>query len=131
MANIAASAIQARVNDATAAGLSPRSVVKYHTFLHAIFERAVIDQVIPVNPCRHTVLPKLVKKPKAAVTPEQFEALLAEIPDKFPLMALVTIETGVRWGELGALRPIDIDFSRNVVLVRRVVLEVPIRKRRT
>ena len=40
-------------------------------------------------------------------------------------MALVAIETGVRWGELAALRPIDIDFSRNVVAVRRVVLEVP------
>lgn len=97
MANIAVSVIQAWVNDAAAAGLSPRSVVKYHTFLHAIFERAVIDQVIPVNPCRHTVLPKLVKKPKTAITPEQFEALLAEIPDEFRLMVLVAIETGMRW----------------------------------
>jgi integrase len=125
MANIAASAVQAWVNDASAAGLSPRSVVKYHTFLHAIFERAVIDQVIAINPCRHTVLPKLVKKPKTAITPEQFEALLAEIPDECRLMSLVAIETGMRWGELAALRPVDIDFSRNVVLVRRVVLEVP------
>jgi len=48
-------------------------VVKYHTFLHAIFERAVVDQVIPVNPSRHTMLPKLVKRPKTAITPEQFE----------------------------------------------------------
>jgi len=77
MANIAASEVQAWVNDASAAGLSPRSVAKYHTSLHAIFERAVIDCVIPVNPCRHTVLPKVVKKPKTAITPDQFEALLA------------------------------------------------------
>jgi len=125
MANIVASEIQSWVNDASAEGLSARSVVKYHTFLHAIFERAIIDQVIPINPCRHTVLPKLVKKPKTAITPEQFEALLAEIPDEFRLMVLVAIETGLRWGELAALRPIDIDFSRNVVLVQRVVLEVP------
>lgn len=125
MAQIVASEVQAWVNDASAAALSPRSVVKYHTFLHAIFERAVIDQVIPVNPCRHTVLPKLVKKPKSAITPEQFDALVAEIPDEFRLTVLVAIETGVRWGELAALRPIDIDFSRNVVLVQRVVLEVP------
>ena len=125
MANIVASEIQSWVNDASADGLSARSVVKYHTFLHAIFERAVIDQVIPVNPSRHTMLPKLVKRPKTAITPEQFEALLAEIPDEFRLMVLVAIETGLRWGELAALRPIDIDFSRNVVLVQRVVLEVP------
>jgi len=73
--------------------------------LHAIFERAVIDQVIPVNPCRHTVRPKMVKKPKTAITPEQFEALLAEIPDEFRLMVLVVIETGVRWGELARCGP--------------------------
>jgi len=125
MANIVASEIQSWVNDASAEGLSARSVVKYHTFLHAIFERAVIDQVIPINPCRHTLLPKLVKKPKTAITPEQFEALLAEIPEQFRLMVLVAIETGLRWGELAALRPVDIDFSRNIVLVQRVVLEVP------
>ncbi|MDQ6849689.1 MAG: tyrosine-type recombinase/integrase [Actinomycetota bacterium] len=124
MANIAASEVQAWVNGAGAAGLSARSVVKYHTFLHAIFERAVIDQVIPVNPCRHTVLPKLVKKPKTAITPEQFEALLAEIPDAFRLMVLVAIETGVRWGELAALRPADVDFGSRVITVRGVVLEV-------
>lgn len=125
MANIAASAVQAWVNDASAAGLSPRSVVKYHTFLHSIFERAVVDQVVAINPCRHTLLPKLVKKPKTAVTPEQFEALLAEIPDEFRLMVLVAIETGMRWGELAALRPVDIDFTRGVMIVQRVVLEVP------
>lgn len=125
MANIVASEVQAWVNDATTSGLSAKSVVKYHTFLHAIFERAVIDNVIPINPCRHTVLPKLVKKPKVAVTPDQFEALLAEMPEKHRLMVLVAIETGVRWGELAALRPADVDFARSMVTVRRVVLEVP------
>jgi len=124
MRRIVASEVQAWVNDATASGLSARSVVKYHTFLHAIFERAVIDQVINVNPCRHTLLPKVTKKPKLSVTPEQFEKLLAEIPAEYRLMVLTAIETGVRWGELAALRPADIDFGSNVVTVRRVVLEV-------
>jgi integrase len=124
MANIVASEIQSWVNDVSAGGLSARSVVKYHTFLHVIFERAVIDQVIPFNPCRHTALPKVVKKPKTAITPEQFEALLAEIPEAFRVMVLVAIETGVRWGELAAVRPADVDFGSRVLTVRRVVLEV-------
>lgn len=75
------------MNDASAVGLSPRSVVKYQTFLHAIFERAVID--------------------RRRRSPEKFDALLAEIPDAFRLMVLVAIETGVRWGELTALRPVE------------------------
>lgn len=125
VAAISPSEVQAWVNDATAAGLSARSVRKYHTFLHSIFERAVIDQVIAVNPCRRTALPKVVAKPKVAVTPEQFDALLAQIPDEHRLMVLVAIETGLRWGELAALRPADVDFGSNMVTVRRVVLEVP------
>jgi len=124
MVNIVASEVQLWVNDASADGLSARSVVKYLAVLHAIFERAVIDNVIPVNPCRHTVRPKVVRKPKTAITPEQFETLLAEIPDAFRLMVLVAIETGVRWGELAALRPVDVDFGSRVITVRRVVLEV-------
>ncbi len=121
---IAPSDVQAWVNDATAAGLSARSVLKYHTFLHSIFERAVIDQVIAVNPCRHTALPKVINKPKIAVTPEQFDALLSQVPDEHRLMVLVAIETGLRWGELAALRPADV-FDSNIVSMRRVVLEVP------
>ncbi len=124
MSAIIASEVQVWVNEAVASGLSARSVVKYHAFLHAIFERAVVDQVVVVNPCHHTALPKVVQTPKVAVTPEQFDALLAQVPDDHKVMVLLAIETGLRWGELVALRPVDIDFATGVVAVRRVVLEV-------
>jgi integrase len=99
-------------------------VHKYHTFLHAIFERAIIDQVVTINPCAHTVPPKFVKQPKRAITPEQFETMPAEIPQRYRILVLVAIETGVRWGELAALRPVDIDLDTGEIHVRRVVLEV-------
>jgi integrase len=104
--------------------LSARSVRKYHTFLHAMFERAIIDQVITINPCAHTVLPKFVKPPKKPITPEQFETLLSKIPEQYRILVLVAIETGVRWGELAALRPVDVDLDLGEIHVRRVVLEV-------
>jgi integrase len=134
MNKIVASTVQAWVNAVSAevedyAGsskpqLSPRSVRKYHAFLHAIFERAIIDQVIMINPCAHSVLPKFVKQPKKAITPDQFDTLLAEIPQRYRVMVLVAIETGVRWGELAALRPVDIDQETGEIHIRRVVLEV-------
>lgn len=134
MNKIVASTVQAWVNEVAAevedyAGqrkpqLSPRSVRKYHTLLHSIFERAIIDQVIMINPCAHTVLPKFVKQPKKAITPDQFDTLLAEIPQRYRVMVLVAIETGVRWGELAALRPVDIDLDTGEIHIRRVVLEV-------
>jgi integrase len=40
-------------------------------------------------------------------------------------MLLTDIETGLRWGELIALRPADVDFLRRAITVERVVVEVP------
>jgi integrase len=134
MNKIVASTVQAWVNEVSAEAedfdgarkpaLSPRSVRKYHTLLHSIFERAIIDRVVTINPCAHTVLPKFVKTPKKSITPEQFETLLSQIPPRYRLMVLVAIETGVRWGELAALRPLEVDLDAGEIHVRRVVLEV-------
>ncbi|MFL6241136.1 MAG: tyrosine-type recombinase/integrase [Actinomycetes bacterium] len=116
--------IQSWVNDASTNGLSARSVVKYHALLHKIFSRAVIDRVIPVNPCTHTALPKVVKQPKRIITVAQFEQILAKLPARYRMLVLLAIETGMRWGELIALRPIDIDLKAGIVTVRRTIVEV-------
>jgi integrase len=124
MRRISPSMIQAWVNDATRDGLSARSAVKYHALLHKIFNRAVVDRVIPVNPASHTALPKVVTKPKQIITAEQFEAILTKVPARYRTMVLLAIETGLRWGELIALRPCDIDLKTHVVLVCRTIGEV-------
>lgn len=116
--------IQSWVNDASKNGLSPRSVVKYHALLHKIFSRAVVDRVIPLNPCTHTALPKVVKKPKRIVTVAQFNKILTEIPARYRMLVLLAIETGMRWGELIALRPTDLDLKKGIVTVRRTIVEV-------
>ncbi len=116
--------IQAWVNDVTTGGLSPRSVVKYHALLHKVFTRAVIDRAIGLNPASHTALPKVVVKPKQIITAAQFDKILVQLPARYRMMVLLAIETGLRWGELVALRPCDIDMTSHVVLVRRTIGEV-------
>ena len=116
--------IQSWVNDASKQDLSPRSVVKYHALLHKIFSRAVVDRVIPLNPCTHTALPKVVKQPKRIVTVAQFNKILTEIPARYRMLVLLAIETGMRWGELVALRPADLDLKKGIVTVRRTIVEV-------
>jgi integrase len=71
-----------------------------------------------------TLLGEIFQQPKTATTPEQFEILLSEVPQRYRLLVLVAIETGVRWGELAALRPVDVNFETGEIQVRRVVLEV-------
>lgn len=124
MASITPSTVQAWVTRATADGLSPRSVVKYHVLLHSIFKRAVRDRVLAFNPCSETELPKVVRRPLRIPSPIEFDRLLAEMPERYRLLLLVEIETGLRWGELIALRPRHIDFLRRLVRVEQVVVEV-------
>jgi integrase len=125
MRRIAPAVIQSWVNDAAASGnLSARSIVKYHALLHKIFARALVDQLVSSNPCAHTVLPKVVAKPKRIITTTQFEAILARLPARYRMLVLLAIETGMRWGELVALRPVDIDLTAGLVTVRRTLVEV-------
>lgn len=124
MAEILPSAVQSWVTQAVESGLSARSVVKYHVMLHGVFKRAVRDRVIPYNPCADTELPKVVAKKSRILTPEEFDRLLACIPARYVPLVLVEIETGLRWGELIALRPRHIDFLRRSVTVEETIVEV-------
>lgn len=124
MAEILPSTVQAWITKAMASGLAPRSVVKYHVMLHGIFKRAVRDRVIAYNPCADSELPKVITKKPRILAPDEFERLLACIPTRFAALVLTEIETGLRWGELIALRPRHIDFLRRSITVEETIVEV-------
>lgn len=124
MSSISPSTVQAWVTQASAEGLSSRSLTKYHVMLHGIFKRAVRDRVILHNPCADTELPKVAPRKVRILTPEEFERLLAEIPERFNDLVRTDIETGLRWGELVALRPRHVDFLRRLLSVEETVVEV-------
>ena len=94
MARILPSNVQEWVTMATAQGLTPRSVRKYHVMLHSIFARAVRDGLILTNPCEHTELPKVVLRRSRTLTPEEFDHLIQAIPEPHRLMVETAIETG-------------------------------------
>ena len=124
MARILPSLVQEWVTKATAEGLAPRSVRKYHVMLHSIFERAIRDQLILINPCEHTELPKVIVRRTRTLTPDEFGLLMTATPARHRLMVSTAIETGMRWGELIALRPRHIDFLRRTVTVEETIVEV-------
>lgn len=124
MFQITPSLVQDWVTKASADGLSARSIHKYHTMLHGIFKRAGGDGRILANPCEQTELPKVVAKKTRTLTPEEFDALITAVPDRFRLMVDTAIETGIRWGELIALKPRHIDFARRTITVTDTIMEV-------
>ena len=92
--------------------------------LHSIFKRAVRDKLIVANPCEQTELPKVITRKGPTVTADEFDRLLAAIPERHRVMVETAIETGMRWGELIALRPRHIDFLRKTVTVEETIVEV-------
>jgi len=124
MGKILPSEVQRWVTTATENGLSAASVAKYQTLLHSIFERALRDRVVTFNPCQHTELPKWVKKTARTLTPSEYDAILAAVPDQHRLMIETAINTGLRWGELIALKPRHLDLKTGKLTVEETIVEV-------
>jgi integrase len=66
----------------------------------------------------------VVTRRRRIITPEEFEHLLVEIPDRYRVLVLTAIETGMRWGELAALRPRHLDPPTRRIRVEETVVEV-------
>ncbi|QFG21575.1 tyrosine-type recombinase/integrase [Actinomadura sp. WMMB 499] len=106
-------------------GVKPPTIRYCMTVLSAIFTTALNDLVIVLHPCKGVKTPPVPKKKRVIITPEQFDALYAALPDpRMQLFAELKIETGLRWGEITELRPKDIDFPTRMLTVSRVVIEL-------
>ena len=127
MGKILPTEVQRWVTTAAENGLSAASVGKYHTMLSSVFERALWDRVVTFNPCAHTELPKRVKKKTRTLTPDEYAAILAALPAQHRLMVETAINTGLRWGELIALKPRHLDASTWKLTVAETIVEVSIK----
>lgn len=105
------------------AEVSPKTVAHAHGILFAICKNAVLNKVIPANPCEHTNLPVIPKRPIVVLTPEQFTRIAEVLPEHW-LMLQTAVETGMRWGEVIALRPVQIDFLHSEIVVDRATTQV-------
>jgi integrase len=106
--------------DGRPGGLSPQSRRHIHRILKAAIGRAVEQQIIARNPvdllARH--LPKVERREMMTLTAEQAARLLEAIKLKrvyWPV--LIALSTGMRRGEILAVRWKNIDLDRGVVRV--------------
>jgi integrase len=107
-------------------GRAPKTIQNAVAILHSIFEYARREEWVVSNPCT------LVEKPRVKDTdpdirflePEEVEALLRAVPEDDlgqveRRMYLAAAMTGMRQGELLALRWRDIDWQAQRVRIRR------------
>lgn len=86
-------------------------VIRAHGVLAGILDNAVAEKRLGKNPARGVQLPSKTRASKTYLTHEQLRRLA--VASKYPLLMLVLGFTGLRWGEVSALR------VRHVNLVRR------------
>jgi integrase len=108
--------------DRLAAGLSPTTVNNQHMILHRALDQAVKWRLIPLNPCDAAEPPRRAQPEIATWTAAQARTFLRGTADS-PLGAVfrLALLTGMRRGELLALRWQDVDLVRGTLAVRRTL----------
>jgi len=117
-----------RANPRTAAqGSRPKSasvVIRAHGVLAAILEAAVRDRRISRNPARGVDLPRKVKKHHTYLSHEEVDRLARAAGLAHSTVVLAAAYTGLRWGELSALRVRDLDLDRGRLAVNENAVRV-------
>ncbi|GAA2751196.1 site-specific integrase [Amnibacterium kyonggiense] len=102
--------------------LGPSAVRQTHLALSGVMKFAIRDGRLARNPCADIRLPRLVKKRRGYLAHEQVAALVAELGGNGDV-ALFLAYTGLRWGEMAALRVDRVDMVRRRIEVADAVSE--------
>jgi len=122
--NVTRQEIQANVAHLVSSGYAPKTTDHIHDVLSALLRTAVKWGHLPENPARDVDLPALINvRPKWALTIAQASALLEALPALPKTMVGVALLSGLRRGELFALRWRDLDEERQCLFVREAVYE--------
>ena len=104
------------------AGDAPRAVATvnhYLKFLKAVFNRAIRLGHLAHNPVRAVKLYRENNARNRCLTPEEETRLLAALPEQLRPFVTMALHTGMRRGELLALRWEDVDFATGTLRVRQ------------
>ncbi len=112
LAKLAPADVQAFLNQKLASGLSPRRVVYIHAVLRRALGTAERWGLVSRNVAKLVDPPRVPRHEIAPLTPGQARALIdAAIADRLQALWVTALATGLRQGELLALRWEDVDLD--------------------
>ena len=122
--------IQKLLNDMSAgigknAPLAPWTVLKVKNIISGAMEQAIRNQIIPYNPAKASVPPKLNQKEIRILTePEQQTFMKAVEGHRLEALYKLALATGMRRGELMALTWDCVDFKNSTIAVKGSISRV-------
>ncbi|OAA92949.1 tyrosine-type recombinase/integrase [Clostridium coskatii] len=105
---------------------TPNTIKSINKMLKPAINQAVKENYIIINPCNNVILPKITDKKEIQIfTLEEEEKFLKSIQDhRNRALFILVLGTGLRIGEVVALKWSDIDFENNELKVQRTFKRV-------
>ncbi len=117
--------IRAWVGQLAEDGLASSTIVGVYRTFSKILKIAVIDGLISRSPCVGIDLPKQTSPDEMRfLEPAQIEALADAIESRYRALIFSAAYTGMRWGELAALRVSRLNLLKGTVEVKESLSEI-------
>jgi integrase len=100
--------------------ISPKTIRSHHGLLSDLLNMAVVEQVIPVNPCRGARLPRMGEQDAEDarfLTHPEWAAIHDALPESKRALPYFLIGTGLRWSEATALQVRHVNLEQGTVRV--------------
>ena len=110
--------------------LSETTIQKYYGVINTALNRAVKLQYIIENPCKYVDPPKRKKYTASILTIDEYKKIYNSLDCNkfndyiFKLALNITVETGLRRGEMCGLCWSDIDFKNNTIFISKALKRV-------
>ncbi|HXR66978.1 MAG TPA: tyrosine-type recombinase/integrase [Ktedonobacteraceae bacterium] len=100
-------------------GLGASRVQFLHALIHSALDHAVKENVVVKNVCDGVKLPRIKKREQRVLSPEEATQLLKSTQNsEMRIIVLLAVVTGMRQGELLALKWQDIDIKKRLIQIR-------------
>ncbi len=99
-------------------GLSAQTRLNIYALLRTMFVVAVEHDLMAVSPVRRKLhRPKVRRSEKPALSPQEIRRILSQVPSRYELLFSCLVVTGLRIGEMLALRWRNVDWERRTLSV--------------
>ena len=101
-------------------GLAQKTLLTQRSIINQILRHAVNENDIDHNPCIDVQMPKNLRKTRRDPATESEERIIRDAGDGW-LFPVISLNTGMRKGEILALQWKDIDFENNIIYVSKSI----------
>jgi integrase len=115
--------VQGLYRDKLDSGLSPATVQKIHAVLHKALAQALKWNMIPRNAADVVKAPRPAPEEMHPLSPDEARRLIEAVSgDALEALYVLAVQTGMRQGELLALKWEDVDLNEGVIHIRRTLM---------